>query len=435
MSMMRCYLVLFLSLAAVTAYTFSPSERHYGSQVLRITPQNEADLEWLRDFERNYENALDFWQGPTRLLNRGVDVWVPKSMIRQIRELLLENEMQFNVMIPDVQGVIDEQFTKMAGRTRPSTLADFDYSVYHPYDEIRQWVLDMATDHRDIVSEFLVTESYEGREMRAIKISVKPNAAKKSIWFEGGIHAREWISPATVMYIANQLVTDYKSGDQRVVKILESWDVFIVPSLNVDGYAYTWATERMWRKTRSLNPDFGCVGTDANRNWPYKWGGDGASPWACSNTYRGETALSEVEMKAITSYALARTKEQEIRIFIDWHSYAQLWLAPWSYDDAVELPPESPDQLKAAQAGVDAQFAVHAFEYIAGPSARILYEASGASNDWGFGGLGAKYSYVMELRDTGEYGFLLPEDQIIPCGEENYAATLALAEYVLDNDF
>ena len=54
--------------------------------------------------------------------------------------------------------------------------------------------------------------------------------------------------------------------------------------------------------------------------------------------------LSEIEMKMLTDYALARSKEQEIRIFIDWHSYSQLWLAPWSYDDAVELPPESPDQ-------------------------------------------------------------------------------------------
>ncbi len=68
-------------------------------------------------------------------------------------------------------------------------------------------------------------------------------------------------------------------------------------------------------------------------------------------------------------------------------------------------------------------------------SSDLADEFSGGSNDWGFAELNAKYSYVIELRDRGQYGFLLPEDQIIPCGEENYAATLALAEYVLDNDF
>ena len=45
--------------------------------------------------------------------------------------------MQFRVMIPDVQGLIDEQFAKMEGRVSPSELADFDYSVYHPYDEVK----------------------------------------------------------------------------------------------------------------------------------------------------------------------------------------------------------------------------------------------------------------------------------------------------------
>ena len=64
----------------------------------------------------------------------------------------------------------------------------------------------------------------------------------------------------------------------------------------------------------------------------------------------------------------------------------------------------------------------------------ILDEASGNSKDWGFKGLGAKYSYVVELRDTGKYGFLLPEDQIIPTAEENYAAVLALAEFIFGND-
>lgn len=429
------YALLICAVLLAITSGFPSQKRHDGSQVLRIQPQHTEDLEWLRDFEKAYEDVLDFWQGPTKLLNRAVDVMVSKPMIREIREKLIENDMQFSVMIPDVQEIIDEQFIKMAGRVTPMALADFDYTVYHPYEEILKWVQDMASEHSDIVTEFLVTKSYEGREMRAIKISVDSGSPKKSIWFEGGIHAREWISPATVMYIANQLVTDYKASDAQVVKILNSWDFFIVPSLNVDGYAYTWSTERMWRKTRSLNPEFGCVGTDANRNWPYKWGGDGASPWACSNTYRGAEPLSEIEMKAITDYALARTKEQEIKIFIDWHSYSQLWLAPWSYDDAVELPAESEDQVAAANVGVKAQFDTHGVEYIAGPSARLLYEASGASNDWGFGGLGAKYSYVVELRDTGEYGFILPEEQILPCAEENYAATLALAEHVLDTDF
>jgi len=38
--------------------------------------------------------------------------------------------------------------------------------------------------------------------------------------------------------------------------------------------------------------------------------------------------------------------------------------------------------------------------------------AAGASDDWYRGGLGTRYSYTTELRDTGLYGFLLPPKQV-----------------------
>ena len=45
--------------------------------------------------------------------------------------------------------------------------------------------------------------------------------------------------------------------------------------------------------------------------------------------------------------------------------------------------------------------------------------------------LGVARSYGPELRDTGQFGFLLPEDQLLACGEENYAAVKSLANDLL----
>lgn len=42
--------------------------------------------------------------------------------------------------------------------------------------------------------------------------------------------------------------------------------------------------------------------------------------------------------------------------------------------------------------------------------------------DWVTGRLGVTYSYALELRDRGRYGFLLPANQIRPTGEETFAA-------------
>lgn len=36
----------------------------------------------------------------------------------------------------------------------------------------------------------------------------------------------------------------------------------------------------------------------------------------------------------------------------------------------------------------------------------------------------------MELRDTGDYGYLLPQKQIIPCGEETFAAVISMVEQI-----
>ena len=53
---------------------------------------------------------------------------------------------------------------------------------------------------------------------------------------------------------------------------------------------------------------------------------------------------------------------------------------------------------------------------------------SGGSIDWTYGFLGVRYSYALELRDKGRYGFLLPDTQIIPTGEETFKALLAAAK-------
>lgn len=42
-----------------------------------------------------------------------------------------------------------------------------------------------------------------------------------------------------------------------------------------------------------------------------------------------------------------------------------------------------------------------------------------------------KYSITIELRDTGNNGFILPANQIIPCGKETVEGVLAFWDYAL----
>lgn len=57
-------------------------------------------------------------------------------------------------------------------------------------------------------------------------------------------------------------------------------------------------------------------------------------------------------------------------------------------------------------------------KYTVGPSGSELYPAAGASDDWAKGVMKIKYSYTVELRDTGRFGFTLPASYIKSTGEE-----------------
>lgn len=93
----------------------------------------------------------------------------------------------------------------------------------------------MAQTYPKLISLVNIGKSYEGRDMNLIKISSGGNGKNPAIFIDGGIHAREWIAPAQVLYIINQLVEN-----QTVTKSLtDNIDWYILPVLNPDGYEYT----------------------------------------------------------------------------------------------------------------------------------------------------------------------------------------------------
>ena len=48
----------------------------------------------------------------------------------------------------------------------------------------------------------------------------------------------------------------------------------------------------------------------------------------------------------------------------------------------------------------------------------ILIICLGGSDDWAKGAAGIKFSYTVELPDTGKHGFILPPQHIIGVGEQ-----------------
>ncbi|KAK3731206.1 hypothetical protein QZH41_017740, partial [Actinostola sp. cb2023] len=280
---------------------------------------------------------IEFWKHPNGI-GQPVDMEVQDSDYSTFTSLMRDNKIPFTIQISDVEKEIQQQQTSNARSWYSSY-----HSSYHNLNEIHYKLQQIANSRPSMSKVFSIGSSYEGRQMNAIEIKGRYRQNKPVFFWECGIHAREWISPATCMYSIEQMVTQY-GKDSSVTALLDKMDFIVLPVLNVDGYAYTWKGKsrsyRMWRKNRRPSGR-GCIGTDLNRNWAHKWGGSGASPNPCRETYRGTRSFSERETYNVKRY-LERLGSR-LQGFIDMHAYSQMWFTPWGYTSA--KPPHYSEQV------------------------------------------------------------------------------------------
>ncbi|EGI60010.1 PREDICTED: carboxypeptidase B-like [Acromyrmex echinatior] len=385
---------------------FSKKVFYVGDQVWRIYKHNDSVNDLV---EQHDQNAYQIWSNHPLT----VDIFVRSQMLYNVDLLLNNCKIKYDVLIKDVQKAIDDGnvrlTTAMQAELEGRKGHRMEWTSYHDINDIHGYLDYLANTYPDVCSVQSIGKSIEGQPLKVLRISNGKTKNTPAIWIDGGIHAREWISPAAVTYIIDNLVEN--SDDLQT-------DYYILPVANPDGYRYTFQYDRLWRKNRRKGTF--CSGVDLNRNFGYRWGGKGTSSNMCYETYRGSKAFSEPETDAIRNFfdnSLAN-----IKAYVSFHSYGQYILYPWGYDQ--RLPPDYRDLdavgLEAAKymkyEGGDNT------EYTVGNSAITLYPAAGGSDDWAKALLKIKYAYTIELRDTGRHGFLLPPQYIIPTAKEALAA-------------
>jgi len=408
-----------IAAAAAIQDSYLDVESFKGFQVFRVSPSNEDDRNYIKVLgNRPY---YDFWSEVRR--DHTVDIMAPPEYVHQLEKDLEVRGISYEVMIPDVDAVI--QLEKITAKTREVPSADhpMTWDEYHPLEDMYAF-LDYLENTYDFVTTSVIGSSGEGTPMRVVKVCKGGCGNKKAVWIDGGIHAREWISPATVTWMLRELVENNDAHPD----LLDSLDWYILPSHNPDGYAFSRESNRLWRKTRSSHGSlFGCKGVDANRNWGFHWNEGGSSNDKCSDTYHGPEAWSEVENVNVRDF-IAGMKDDFV-FYNSIHSYSQLILLPWSYTS--ELADNYDYLYELAMKGSDALTAVHGKYYETGCIPCLLYIASGSSADWALGVAGIDFSISMELRDTGLYGFLLPPEQIIPTAEEVWAFHITVIREII----
>lgn len=304
-------------------------------------------------------------------------------------------------------------------------------SAYHNYAELTSALRELADKNPDIVRMTSIVKTGEGRDMWALEITSDFNnaAQKPAAIFMGGHHAREHLSVEMPLMLAQYLVEQYKAGNEKVVRLINSRDIHIIPVVNPDGMEYDIkdGSYKMWRKNRKRNSD-GTYGVDLNRNYGYQWGTGGSSSSPSSDTYKGTAPFSEIETVAVKNYV---ESHENINILLTVHSYSKLILYPWGHKYAA-IETQNDKLVHETMARKMAEWNGYEPE-----QSSELYIASGDTTDWSYG-QHKIISFTFELDPSGGGfgggGFYPGAGVIQPVFQKNIEPFLYLMEYA-DNPY
>lgn len=132
-----------------------------------------------------------------------------------------------------------------------------NWNQYYDLDQINRWLDDVVKNYPTIVTSVVMGRSFEDREIRGIIIRYRPrsNGTTPLIgMLEGALHAREWITTATITWIIKEFLT---SSNRDIRMLAENIEWHIFPVVNPDGYVYTFTTVNsnfiLLNKINSLN--------------------------------------------------------------------------------------------------------------------------------------------------------------------------------------
>ncbi|XP_068244163.1 carboxypeptidase B-like [Palaemon carinicauda] len=400
--------------------------RSYSGYKLFRTDVSETQLPVVDSMDMSPGVEVWSWKHKGRSLENQyeVDVLTAPDEEKQIRQVFNEYDLSYKEVIRDLQVAINnEQGDEIPGFS-PKTPHSMTWDNYHSTEDMYDYMSWLEIHYPNLVTIIDIGKSYENRSLLVVKISEPSDKPKPAIWIDGGLHAREWVSPATAMYILNRLV-EYHWEHENVTG---KFDWYIMPLGNPDGYEYTRHHDRLWRKNRAVNPDSSCVGVDLNRNFGYLWNNGGSSLNPCSEIYAGPSAESEPETQAIRDFIMEY--KDQLKVYVSIHAYSQMWMLP--YAGTYNFPDNYDDMYEVGKLATDAIRKYDGTDYTLGSVTQLLYVASGGSGDFAYATAGIPFSYSLELRDLGQHGFILPKEQILPTGIETYEGIRAMAAGVLE---
>lgn len=311
--------------------------------------------------------------------------------------------------------------------TTPTNYIDGSMGGYFTYAEMLSILDDMQAKYPNLISaKDTVTDihTHEGNPIYWVKVSNTPNVDNDNpeVLYTALHHAREANSLSQMIFYLWYLLENYES-DAEIKYLVDNTEMYFMPCVNPDGYLWNESTDPdgggLWRKNRYLDENGDVKGVDLNRNYGFEWGVDdqGSSPNANNDTYRGPSAFSEPETKAVRDFS----NQHQFQIALNYHTFGNLLIHPWGFSD-------SATNEDATFKGLG-NIMIEENNFKLGTGTETVgYVVNGDSDDWMYGDAGI-YAMTPEVGPQN-FGFWPPANAIDQLNKSSLLMNLRTAHLV-----
>ena len=150
------------------------------------------------------------------------------------------NENQFNTI--SELGFEIKYIPNQARIYYEELIADPNYSndpmrSYHNYDELTDFLININSEFPAITNLFSIGQSVQGRELWVLEISDNPgvNEIEPEFKYIANMHGDETVGRELCLYLISWFVNGYGT-DERATNLINDTSIFIMPSMNPDGF-------------------------------------------------------------------------------------------------------------------------------------------------------------------------------------------------------
>lgn len=150
------------------------------------------------------------------------------------------------------------------------------YKKYYNYTELTGLLQSLAQKYPLITNLSSIGQSAQGRELWVMRITKDPNMdipGKPKFKYVGNMHGDETVSRQVLVYLIEYLLASY-GEEPRVTELVNTTDIYIMPSMNPDGFEKSVEGDCMGENGGRNN----AKNMDLNRSFPDQYDGTHPNP-------------------------------------------------------------------------------------------------------------------------------------------------------------